>query len=302
MALLAGLRRIRRSKWLKWDLVALPMIAPYVAYIAIFTLYPAFMALYGSVSDWNILTGEMKYRGLVYYGELFRDSLFYKSLKNNLVYLLVQVPPSIMGGLFVGTLLNRAIKARALFRAVYFVPAITPVVVLSIVWRWMYQMRGGVLNYLLSLVRIPPVPWLSSEGWSMPSIALMKVWTDVGFYGVIFLAALQGVPSDLEDAARVDGANSWQLFWKVRVPVINPTIVFSIVMATIWGMQIFSEPFLMTDGGPLDSSQTVTLYLYEEGFIWSKLGYACAMGVVTAIIILIITLVQRRVVEREVGF
>ena len=136
----------------------------------------------------------------------------------------------------------------------------------------------------------------------MPSIGIMKVWTDVGFYGVIFLAALQGIPADLEDAARVDGANSWQLFWRVRLPVINPTIVFSIIMATIWGMNIFSEPFLMTEGGPLDSSQTITLYLYEQGFIWSRLGYACAMGVVSAIIILVITLIQRRVTERDVGF
>lgn len=302
MSVLARLRGLRRYKGAKWDYVALLMIAPYVFYLCVFTIYPFFMALAGSLSDWDILSGEMTFRGFIYYKELFQDHLFFKSLKNNLVYLAVQVPPSILLGLLVATLLNRSIKLRAFFRGVFFVPVITPVVVLSIVWKWMYQMRGGVFNYMLDLVGIPPVAWLSSEAWSMPSIALMKVWTDVGFYGVIFLAALQGVPADLEDAARVDGANGWQLFWRVRLPVINPTIVFSIVMSTIWAFQVFSEPFLMTDGGPLDSSQTVTLYLYEEGFIWSRLGYACAMGVVTAIIILTVTLVQRRLTEREVGF
>ena len=302
MAILAKLRRSSRRKRARWDYVALLMIAPYLAYLAVFTVYPAFMALYGSLSDWNILTGEMTFRGLIYYKELFQDDIFFKSLKNSFVHLIVQIPPSIILGLLAAILLNQQIKLRAFFRAIFFVPVITPVVVLSIVWQWMYQTRGGVFNYLLDQVGLPGIAWLSSEAWSMPSIGIMKVWTDVGFYGVLFLAALQGIPADLEDAARVDGANAWQLFWKVKLPMINPTIVFSIVMGTIWGMNIFSEPFLMTEGGPLDSSQTVTLYLYEQGFIWSRLGYASAMGVVTAIIILAITLFQRRVVERDVGF
>ena len=136
----------------------------------------------------------------------------------------------------------------------------------------------------------------------MPSVGIMKIWTDVGFYAVLLLAALQAIPSDLVDAAHVDGANAWQTFRHVRFPLLNPTMVFSLVIGTIGGMQVFAEPFLMTYGGPAGSSTSLALYLYEEGFIYSRLGYACAIGIATGIIILIITLIQRRVVEREIAF
>lgn len=292
-----------RRRWrIRWDRAALVLLVPYLIYLALFVFYPFFMAVYGSMSDWDILTGEMKFVGLKYFIRLFQDLNFFQSLKNNLVYLVVQVPPSILIGLFVATLLNQRIQLRATFRTIYFLPVVTPAVVLAVVWSFVFQVHGGILNLFLTTIGLPALPWLTSETWSMPSIAIMKVWTDIGFYSVLFLAALQGVPSDLIDAARVDGANAWQIFRHVKVPVINPTIVFSIVMATIWGMQIFAEPFLMTEGGPLGSSRTVTLYLYEQGFIYSELGYGCAIGVTTAIIILIMTVVQRRVVEREVTF
>ncbi len=305
MTTLAGQRAptiaVRRRR-IRWDRAALVLLAPYLIYLALFVFYPFFMAVYRSVSDWDILTDEMNFVGLKYYARLFRDPDFFKSLKNNLGYLLVQVPPSIIIGLFVAVLLNQRIKLRATFRTIYFMPVVTPAVVLAVVWTFVFQVHGGILNIFLTTIGLPALPWLTSETWSMPSIAIMKVWTDIGFYSVLFLAALQGVPSDLIDAARVDGANAWQTFLHVKVPLINPTVVFSIVMATIWGMQIFTEPFLMTEGGPLGSSRTVTLYLYERGFIFSELGYGCAIGIATAIIILIMTVIQRRIVERELTF
>ncbi len=292
-------RRRRRPKW-HW--AALILVAPYLLYLALFVFYPLFMALYGSMSDWDILSGNMTFVGLKYYDRLIGDPNFYQSLKNNLVYLIVQIPPSIIIGLFVATLLNRRIKLRATFRTIYFMPVVTPAVVLAVVWTFVFQVHGGVLNIALTALGLPPGPWLTSEAWSMPSIGIMKIWTDIGFYSVLFLAALQNVPTDLIDAARVDGANAWQRFRHVTVPLINPTIVFSIVMATIWGMQIFAEPFLMTEGGPLGSSRTLALYLYERGFIFSELGYASAIGVATGLIILVFTLIQRRIVERDISF
>lgn len=295
-------RTPHRRRWLKWDRAALILVAPYLIYLALFIFYPFFMALYGSMSDWDILSGEMTFVGLKYYNRLITDPDFFKSFKNNLVYLIVQIPPSIIIGLFVATLLNRRMKLRATFRTIYFMPVVTPAVVLAVVWTFVFQVHGGVLNIALTALGLPPGKWLTSETWSMPSIAIMKIWTDIGFYSVLFLAALQSVPTDLIDAARVDGANAWQSFRHVTVPLINPTIVFSVVMATIWGMQMFAEPFLMTEGGPLGSSRTLALYLYERGFIFSELGYASAVGVATGLIILAFTVIQRLVVERDVTY
>lgn len=277
------------------------MIAPYLILLLVFTAYPIFMAVYSSLSDWDILTGEMTFRGFHYYERLMRDPVFFTSLKNTLVYLMIQVPASIAIGVFLAVLLNQRIRFRGVFRTIFFLPVVTPVVVLSIVWLWIYQERG-LLNYALSTVGIGSVSWVTSPAWSMPSIAIMKIWTDIGFYSVLFLAGLQAIPSEFMDAARVDGANAWQIFWKIKLPLLNPTIVFAIMMGTIWGMQIFAEPFLLTGGGPIDSSQTLIVYLYEEGFVYNRLGYASAIGVVTAMLILVITLIQRRVVERKVSF
>lgn len=286
----------------KWDRIALLFISPFVIYFALLVAYPIFMALASSLSDWNILTGEMKWRGLVYYKKVFQDSLFYKSLKNSFVYLIVQVPLSIGIGMFVALLLNQRIRFRTFFRTAYFLPLPTSVIILSILWSWIYQTEGGVLNYLLSLVGLPAVGWLTSERLSMVSIALMKVWTDIGLYSVLFLGALQAVPKELLESGKLDGATSWQLFWHITLPLLNPAIVFSVVMATIWGLQIFAEPFLMTQGGPIDSSQTLALYLYREAFIWSRLGYGCAIGVVTSLIILLATLMQRRLIEQRISY
>jgi multiple sugar transport system permease protein len=132
----------------------------------------------------------------------------------------------------------------------------------------------------------------------MPSIALMKIWTDVGFYAVIFLAALQGLPREILDAALVDGANAWQNLWYVKLPLLNPVVVFAVLMGTLWGLNIFTEPLLMTDGGPLGSSLTTLLYLYQVGFIWSRIGFANAMGVTSTLIILALTFVERKLLER----
>jgi ABC-type spermidine/putrescine transport system permease subunit II len=187
----------------KWDRAAIIMIAPYLIFLVVFTAYPIFMAVYGSLSDWNILTGEMTFRGFQYYEKLLRDPVFFASLKNTLVYLMVQVPGSIIIGIFVAVLLNQRIRVRGVFRTIFFLPVVMPVVVLAIVWQWMYQERG-VLNYLLSTTGMPSVSWLTSSDWSMLSIAIMKIWTDIGFYSVLFLAGLQTIPSEFTDAARVE--------------------------------------------------------------------------------------------------
>lgn len=289
-----GSRRRRR-----WDRIAILFLLPWLAHLCLFTIYPLFIALAGSISDWDILSGSMHFVGLKYYAELLRDPSFYQTLANTAVYLLCQVPPSIGIGLLAATLLNRRVPGWQVFRAIYFLPIVVPVVVLSIIWQWMMSTNAGVFNYLLSFVGVSPIPWLSSERLAMPSIALMKVWTDVGFYAVVFLAALQGMPAELVDAARVDGGNTWQIFWHVKVPMLNPVLVFSVVMGTIWGMQVFAEPLLMTEGGPMGASTSTMLYLYRQGFELSRLGYASAAGVTMAVLIIALTTLERRLLTRD---
>lgn len=284
----------------RWDKIAILFVAPWLIQLALFTLYPLYIALYGSVAKWDILTDSMTYIGFENYAKLLRDPDFYAAVRNSFVYILIQVPASITGGFLVALLLNNALlRGRALFRGIYFLPVIVPVVVMSIVWQWMYATESGVINYLLSFVGIGPVPWLTSELFSMPSIALMKIWNDVGFYAVLFLAGLQGISADVLDAARVDGAGEWQLTWRVKLPLLNPVVVFSVIMGTLWGLNIFTEPLLMTAGGPRGSSLTTLLYLYYEGFVWSRLGYANAIGVASTVLILVLTFVQRRLLERN---
>ncbi len=283
-----------------WDRIAILFVAPWLIQLAVFTLYPLYIALYGSVAKWDILTDSMTYIGFENYAKLLRDPDFFAAIRNSFVYILIQVPASITGGFLVALLLNDALlRGRAFFRGIYFLPVIVPVVVMSIVWQWMYATESGVINYLLSFVGIGPVPWLTSELFSMPSIALMKIWNDVGFYAVLFLAGLQGISTDVLDAAKVDGANEWQITWQVKLPLLNPVVVFSVIMGTLWGLNIFTEPLLMTAGGPRGSSLTTLLYLYYEGFVWSRLGYANAIGVASTVLILILTFLQRRLLERN---
>ncbi len=284
----------------RWDKIAILFILPWIIHLILFTGYPLYIALYGSFANWDILTDKMTFVGLEHYRTMLADPDFFKSLGNSFTYLIIQVPASIIGGFVVALLLNTAkLRGRMFFRGIYFLPVIVPVVVMAIVWQWMYATQSGVINYLLSFLGIGQVPWLTSERLSMPSIALMKIWNDVGFYAVLFLAGLQGISSEVLDAAKVDGVNEWQMSWYIRLPLINPVVVFAIIMGTLWGLNIFTEPLLMTSGGPRGSSLTTLLYLYQQGFIWSRLGYANAVGVTSTIIILIFTTVERMLLERS---
>ena len=289
----------RRRRHGRWDRAALLFLLPWFVHLALFTLYPLYLALYGSISDWDILTDERRFVGLQYFSEVFRAPFFYQTLRNTGVYLIVQVPLSIALGLFAATLLNQRLPGWQVFRGIYFLPVVVPVVVLAIIWRWMLSTNTGVVNYTLGEFGLAPVPWLTSPDWSMPSIALMKVWGDVGFYAVIFLAALQGVAAELVDAAKVDGATDRQTFWHITLPMLNPVLVFCIVMGTLWGMQVFAEPLLMTEGGPAGSSTSTLLYLYRQGFDFSRLGFASAGGIVIAVLILALVAIERRVLTRD---
>jgi len=196
-------------------------------------------------------------------------------------------------------LLNiRLLKFKTFFRLGFFVPVITTLVAVAIVWRFIYNPRFGLINYFLSVVHLPPIDWLGDPVWAMPAIILMSVWKSFGYNMIIFLAGLQSIPENLYEAARVEGASSWQTFRFVTLPMLRPTMVFVGLMTLIGSFQIFAEPYIMTQGGPLNKTLTIVQYMYESGFRWWRMGYSAALAFILFVIILIFTLVQLQIRKR----
>ena len=290
-----------KKKRERWDKVALLFIAPYVVFCAIFLIYPTFMAIAGSFAKWNLITNAFEdFIGLSNYIKLMNDPEFWLSVRNSFIYFFVQIPTSIIGGMLVASMLNRKFFCRDLFRGLYFLPMVTGSVVVGIIFKWLLQGTGGVINYMISFFGIAPIGYLAERSLSMLSISLVKAWMDIGYYTVVFLAAYQSIPGELTEAAVIDGANARQVYFRIKIPLLNPTIIFCIMMATIWAFQLFTEPYVMTEGGPLGSSMPMTLFLYRQGFIKHNLSYASTIGVVVGLFILIISFVERKLFERDI--
>jgi multiple sugar transport system permease protein len=280
------------------DQSAYGMILPYVIFFLAFVAYPLTFSIILVFHRWNIVT-PMEWIGLKNFARLLDDPLFFTSLKNTLVFLAIHIPLQIIVALGFALLLNAKIRVRGLFRALYFLPVVVSGVVVTILWQQMYSYDYGVLNSILRAVGLGPVPWLVDARVAMPAIAVMATWKNVGIYIVLFLAGLQTVPRELYEAARVDGATPARQFFHVTLPLLNPTVVVIIVLSTIGGFGLFIEPYVLTGGGPMQSTLSGMLYIYNQGFYFSHMGYAATLGIVYAVIILLVVLAQRKIVERE---
>ncbi len=274
------------------------MVMPYVIFFLAFVAYPLAFSVILVFHRWNIVT-PMEWIGLKNFARLLDDPLFFVSLKNTLVFLLIHIPLQIVVALGFALLLNVKLHGRGLFRALYFMPVVVSGVVVTILWQQMYSFDYGVLNSILRALGLGPVPWLVDAGVAMPAIAIMATWKNVGIYIVLFLAGLQTVPRELYEAARVDGATPARQFFHVTLPLLNPTVVVIIVLSTIGGFGLFIEPYVLTGGGPMQSTLSGMLYIYNQGFYFSHMGYAATLGIVYAVIILLVVIVQRKIVERE---
>lgn len=274
------------------------MVLPYVVFFLAFVAYPLAFSVILVFHRWNIVT-PMEWIGLKNFSRLLDDPLFLISLKNTLVFLLIHIPLQVVVALGFALLLNVKLRGRGLFRALYFMPVVVSGVVVTILWQQMYSYDYGVLNSVLRALGLGPVPWLVDARVAMPAIAVMATWKNVGIYIVLFLAGLQTVPRELYEAARVDGATPARQFLHVTLPLLNPTVVVIIVLSTIGGFGLFIEPYVLTGGGPMQSTLSGMLYIYNQGFYFSHMGYAATLGIVYALIILLVVLVQRKIVERE---
>jgi multiple sugar transport system permease protein len=273
-------------------------ILPYIIFFGMFIAYPLIFSFILVFHRWNIVT-PMEWIALRNFTRLFQDPLFGKAIINTLIFLVIHIPLQIVVALFFALLLNSAIKFRGLFRSVYFFPVVVSGVVVTILWQQLYNYDTGLFNNVLGAVGLPGIPWLVDPAFAMPSIAIMATWKNVGLYIVLFLVGLQTIPSYLYEAAEIDGASKKHQFLHITLPMLNPTIVVICILSIIGGFSLFIEPYIMTGGGPMNSTLSAMLYIYNQAFSFNHMGYAAALGFVFALIILFVVTVQRKIMETE---
>jgi len=274
-------------------------VSPALALIGVFFAIPV-VAVFGlSFTDFDIYSigdpANTRFIGLENYRALFESPLFWTALKNTLYYVAVGGPLSVAISLAAAVLVNdRLTRWKPFFRSAFFAPWVTTLVAVALVWRYVYHPQYGPLNALLGVFGIGPIDWLGNPHWAMPAIILVSVWKNFGYNMLVFLAGLQTIPEELYEAAQLDGAGAWHRLRHITLPMLGPTFVFVGVVTMIAAFQIFSEPYVMTQGGPLKSTLTLVLYMYEQGFRWWRLGFAAAVAVVLFLLTLAGTLVQLR--------
>lgn len=267
------------------------LLLPNIIGFFLFTLFPFVAAFFLSFTHWDLLT-PIEWAGLSNYIELFRDDVFIKVFWNTIYFTAVSVPIGIVVSLFLAIALDQKIRGIKFYRAAYFLPVITSMVAVAVIWQWIYNPQYGLLNFLLGLVGIEGPSWLTSTTWAMPAIIITSIWKGLGFNMLIYLAGLQSIPESYYEAAQIDGARWFQRFWNITVPLLSPTTFFVTVMAVISSFQVFDSVYLMTQGGPARSTSVMVHYLYQNAFEFFKMGYASAMAYVLFFIILFVTLIQ----------
>lgn len=281
-------------------------LAPALTAIGLFFFVPVLAALVLSFTDFDIYAlgnfSVARFVGLRNYVQIVNDPLFWKALKNTLYFLLVGGPLSIAVSLGAALLLNaKLVRWKPLFRFVYFAPVVTTLVAVAVVWRFIYHPRFGLLNYALGLFGINPIDWLGDPDWAMPAMILLAVWKNFGYNMIIFIAGLQNIPVQLYEAASIDGAGFWQRFRSVTLPLLAPTTVFITIITMIGYFQFFAEPYVMTQGGPLNSTLSIVLLMYQQGFRWWSMGYAAAIAFVLFLFILLGSALQTWMQRRRAG-
>jgi multiple sugar transport system permease protein len=278
---------------------AYAFLLPALSLLTVFFLVPVAGAVWLSFTDFDIYAlgdrDTLRWIGFDNYVRLFQDPLFWSALKNTLYFVLIGGPLSVAVSLGAALLIDhQLVRFKSLFRTALFLPVVTTLVAVAVVWRYLYHPRYGLLNYGLGLFGIGPIDWLGDPDWAMPAIILLAIWKNFGFNMIIFSAGLQSIPAQLYEAAALDGASAWQQFRHVTLPMLAPTFLFVVVITLIGYFQLFAEPYVMTQGGPDNSTLSVVLLMYQEGFRWWNMGYAAAVAFVLFAIILAATLVQLR--------
>lgn len=301
-----GEEPFRLRDFLQRDLVGIFFVLPAVFLLLVFMFFPMAVSFLISLTDLNIFSinewTRMQFIGIENYGKIRQDPVFWRALWNTLYFTGVGVPLTVMVSLLAAVALNqRTVKLKSVFRMSFFAPVVTTVVAVAVVWRWLYNPDFGVFNWFLqSGLGLKKLFWLSDPRTSLPSLILMAIWKNFGYNMVIFLAGLQTIPESQYEAARIDGASGWQCFRYITIPGLTPTLLFVFIMTTIGYLQFFAEPYVMTKGGPLDSTTSIVLYMYNQGFRFFNLGYASAISYTLFGLIFVFTFFQMRL--KKSGF
>lgn len=274
-------------------------LIPGVIILGAFIFYPMLNAIWLSFTNYTIVT-DAEFIGLDNYKGLFTDALFWKVLGQTLLYLVIVVPALVILPIFLAILVNQQVKGIGFFRSAYYVPVVTSMVVVGIAWKWVYADKG-ILNYILESLGLinEPVNWLTSTSTSIFAVMVVTIWKGLGYYMVIYLAGLQSISDDLYEAADIDGASKWKQIWHITIPLLMPSIMIVTIMSSISAMKVFEEIYVMTGGGPLNSSKTLVYYIYEEAFDKLQMGYASAAGVVLFIITLIFSVINIKFMSKK---
>ena len=274
------------------------LVAPYIIHFVVFVAFPVVFSIVLTFHKWNIIS-PMKFTGINNYIRLFNDTLFLKSIMNTFVFLIIHIPLQIFVALVLAEILNQKIFMRGFFRAAFFLPVVVSGVVVTMLWQQMFAFDTGLLNRILTTIGLDKIGWLVDPNVAMSSIAVMATWKNVGLYVILFLVGLQTVPPHYYEAADLEGANRLQKFFNITLPMIKPTMFMVIILSTIGGFSLFIEPYIMTGGGPLNSTISAVLYIYKQGFFYYHMGYASTLGLFFALIILIVIVIQKKFIERE---
>lgn len=287
-------KHFQKKKWLPYLLVS-----PYLIFVTVFVVFPVLFCFFLTFNKWNIIS-PMKFIGVDNYSRLLHDRLFWKAIGNTLKFLLLHIPLQLVVSLFLAYLLNQKIRAASFFRASFFMPVIVSGVVVTILWQQLLGYDAGLINKLLMSIGITKIGWLVNPDVAIYSIAVMATWKNVGLYVILFLVGLQTVPTQYYEAAKMEGATRWQQFYHITLPMINPTIFMVVILSTIGGFSLFIEPYIMTGGGPLNTTLSAVLYIYKQAFQYYNMGYSATLGFFYAVMIMTVVILQKKLIEKEV--
>ncbi|SHF64086.1 multiple sugar transport system permease protein [Caldanaerobius fijiensis DSM 17918] len=286
----------------KKDMIAAYLfLLPNIIGFFAFTVGPVIASLLLSFFNWPVLNPPT-FVGFKNYIDLVKDPMFKKALFNTLEYVVGYLPLNIIVSLLLGLWLSKDVKGIALYRTLFFLPVLSPGVAVASIWRWIYQPDYGLFNGLLKSIGINGPNWLGDTKVAMFSVILMSVWWGVGYNTVIFMAGIKAIPHTLYEAAEIDGANGIGKFFKITIPLLSPTLFFGIVMTLITSFQVFDQIYIMTNGGPMNATTTLVMYIFQNGFQFFKMGYAAAMSWILFMIIFILTLIQLRLQKNWVTY
>lgn len=296
------LQKINKQK-ISYLFIALPFTLFFV-----FQLVPVFISFFWSFTKYDVVHSPQFVGFANYKAIFFDDPLFWKAIRNTCFYVIGVVPPGICMALLLAVAIDQKIKFKNFFKSIFFLPTVTAMIAISVIWKWLYAgEKYGLFNFFMIKLGFQPMDWLASPAWILPSIMIMSIWAGLGYNMILFLAGLQTIPADMYESAEIDGAGFWQKFVHITLPLLKPIIVFVTMMSFVFSFQVFEQVYVMTGvqggiGGVLNSGLTIVAYLYDKGFQKFQMGYASALAYIIFLMIFVLTMINKRLMRSDVGY